>query len=395
MKTYAYKGFDAGGRVRKGLVEAISLKEARERLAADGILAERIQTSGRTTPFRREARAVIYRELGALLTAGLPLVRALDILIDSPELPGSRLVLADVRDRVREGASLEAAWTGASASVSPFERAVLDAAERSATVGDMLEHLADFLEEQEQLRLRIQNALLYPTVVLATGICVAIVMLGLLLPRAHELLSTSGAALPGLTVFMIRLGRGVGRWGWVVLPVVAVGVVALRLRLRRDPDWQRRWDRNLLRVPVLGKGLTLLANVRFSRTLAILVRGGVSLVEGLVLAGRATGNRWISALAEHEAEAVRNGSSLSDAVRRISPLSATLPGWIQVGEAGGGLDRLLDSAGRRYQAHWDRFVNQGLALLEPLLILAIGGFVLLVTLSILLPVFSLTESVGQ
>jgi general secretion pathway protein F len=394
MRTYAYKGFDASGRVAKGLVEAVTLKEARERLAADGILAERLQASGRAAPFRTDARAVVYRELGALLEAGLPLVRALDILIASPELPGSRHVLAGVRDRVREGAALAAAWTEASPSVTAFEQAVLEAAERSATLGEMLERLADFLEEQDRLRLRVQNALLYPAIVLGAGICVAVIMLGLLLPRAQAVLTSGGAALPWLTRALMASGRAMVRWGWAPLALAAGGLAAWRVRLRRDPARRAHWDRLVLRLPVAGRGLTLLANLRFARTLAVLVRGGVPLVDALALAGRATGNTWLAGLAVREAEAVRNGSSLSDAVRRIPTLASTLPGWIRIGEAGGGLDRLLDSAAQRYQARWDRFIGQSLALLEPLLILVIGGFVLLITLSILLPVFSLTQSVA-
>ena len=114
-----------------------------------------------------------------------------------------------------------------------------------------------------------------------------------------------------------------------------------------------------------GKGRMLLANVRFARTFSILLQGGVPAVESFALAGRATGNAWIARLAEVEAEAVRHGSSVSDAVARIPPLAARLPGWIKVGEAGGELGRILDRAARRYEAHWDRFVARSLSLLEP------------------------------
>jgi len=395
VKTFEYRGFDQQARACRGLVEALSVKEAREKLSRQGVLADRISISGRRAKLDTGARAILYHELSALLGAGLPLVRALEILIESPDMRQTSGLLAGVRDRVREGGSLAEALGEASRSTSPFEQAIVQVAERSGTLELMLSRLGDFLEEQEKLRERIQGALIYPAIVVTVGVCVAIVMMGLLIPRAADMLADSRAELPGLTRFMIGFGRNALRWGWILPVLLAGGIVHFRRRLAQSDDLRCAWDRWLFRVPVLGRGYTILALLRFSRTLAILLRGGVSVVEGLLLAGRATGSAWIGRLSQTESDAVRHGSNLTDAVRRIPPLGVSLPGWIQVGEASGGLDRLLESAGKRYQDQWDRFVSRSLSLLEPLLILLIGGFVLLVTLAVLLPVISLTQTVGN
>jgi len=395
LKTYEYKGFDRDGHVSKGLVEALSVKDAREKLADDGILTERLSVTGRKLRFPPASRAIFYRELSALLGAGLPLVRALELLIQSHEMMDSRMLLAGIRDAVREGSSLAGALSEASESITAFERVIIEAAEHSATVEPMLESLASFLEEQEKLKDRIHGALIYPTIVLTVGICVAVLMLGLLIPRARNMLADTGVPLPTLTRFMIGLGGVLMKWGVLFMVVVGSLLFYLRYRLRHDTEFRRDWNRRLFRVPLLGRGYGILVSLRFSRTLSILLRGGVSLIEGLILAGRATGSAWLGHLAEAEAESVRHGSSLSDAVRRIPPLSESLPGWIQVGEASGGLERLLDSAADRYQDQWDRFVGRCLSFFEPLLILLIGGFVLLVTLAVLLPVFSLSQTIGR
>jgi general secretion pathway protein F len=380
--------------VRKGLVEAADVKDARERLAADGVLAERVSPSGRRLRFPAETRAVVYRELSELLAAGLPLVKALDTLIESPELRGAGVLLAGVRDRIREGASLADAFCEAGSSVTPFEKAVIEAAEQTATVEVMLERLATFIEEQETLKQSVHSALVYPAIVVAMAVCVAVVMLGLLLPRAQDLLAGNQVGLPALTRWTIRIGRAAVRWGAPLLLLLGGALLWVRRRLRWDREWHARWDRGLFRLPLVGKGYRLLVNMRFSRTLAMLLNGGVGIIDGLVLAGRATGSAWVTALSEAQAEAVRNGASLSNAVAGIPPLSASLPGWIRVGEASGGLERLLVHAGRRYEQHWDRFMKRGLSLLEPVLILVIGAFVLLVTLSVLLPVFTLIRALG-
>lgn len=395
MKTYEYRGFDRAGRACRGLVEAMNVKESREKLAAEGTLAERITLSGRSMRFAADARAMVYRELSVLLGAGVPLVRALDNLIQSPELAAVHLLLAGIRDRVREGMSLAAALGEASHSVSAFEIAIIEAAERAAMVEGMLERLAAFLEERERLREKVQAALIYPLIVMTVGICVAVVMLGLLLPRARDILAGGQVALPGLTRFMIALGALLTRWG---LAFAAAGVLAVfwwRRRLRGDALLRERLDRRLFRLPLWGRGYALLVNLRFSRTLSILLGGGVPLVDSLVLAGRATGSEYTSRRAREAAEEVRHGSSLADAVRRIGPLADSLPGWLQIGEASGGLERLLDSAAQRYQDRWERFVARCLSVLEPVLILFIGGFVLVVTVSVLLPILSLTRAVGR
>jgi len=396
VQTYEYRGYDAAGKACRGLVEALSPKQAREKLVSGGILAERLTVSGGAKRGRAsvDARAMVYRGLSSLLRAGLPLVRALGVLIDSPELLAMRPLLARVRDRVREGASLAAALSEGSRSVTPFESAIVEAAESSGSVEVMLEQLAAFLETQQKLKEKVQGALVYPSIILTVGICVAIVMLGLLIPRTRDILGGSEASLPALTVFMMGFGRFCMTWGLALLAVPAVAGIYVHARVRRDSAFRREWSRWLLKTPVFGRGCRLLANLRFAETLAILLRGGLSVIRAFPLAGRATGNAWIASLTEERTESVRHGGSLSDAVRSIPPLAESLPGWLEIGEASGGLEPLLVSAAQRYQERWDRYVNRCLALLEPLLIVFIGGFVLLVTLSVLLPVINLSSRIG-
>ncbi len=395
MSTYQYKGFDGRGGACKGIVEADSVKNARAKLSAEGILAERLVLTGRSTKFPASLRAVVYRELAALLDAGLTLVRAMDLLIDAPEMSDSRLLMAGARDRVKDGMSLADSLRNASGSVSTFECAILETAEESATVAPMLGRLADFLEEQEDLRGRIQSALIYPSIVVGVGICVAVVMLGLLVPKTRDLLLRSNVVLPGLTKFMMGLGQFLVSWGLLALLAAIAGCAWAVFRFRRDSSFRETMDRRSFSLPLFGRGYAMLASPRFCRTLSVLLKGGVALIDGLVLAGRATGSPWVARIAAEEAETVRHGGRLSDAVARIPPLAESLPGWIRIGEASGGLAKLLDSAGQRYQVRWDRFITRCLSFLEPILIIAIGGFVLLVTLSVLLPVLQLSQAVGS
>jgi len=212
VKTYEYRGYEKGGRQRKGLVEALSVKDARERLSSEGILADRVHPAVRRVRFPASRRAIFYHELSALLGAGIPMVRALEMLLRSPDLGDGSVLLAGVRDAVREGQSLAASLAEASDSFTAFEKAIIQVAERSGSVDLMLERLATFLEEQEGLKERVQGALIYPAIVVTVGICVAILMLGLLLPRAGAIFPDRQADMPALTVFMMGVGSFLMRW---------------------------------------------------------------------------------------------------------------------------------------------------------------------------------------
>lgn len=394
MPTYEYKGFDRGGRQCRGLVEAMSLKEAREQLAGEGILPEKLSASGRHVRFTGTQRTVVYHQLAALLRAGIPLLRALDLMVQSPELGDARGLLAGVRDRVRDGSALSDAMTAVCRSVTPYEEAVIRAAEQSAAMQEMLDRLAQFLEQQERLRHRVRSALVYPCLVVGAGIVVVVLQLGILLPRTRELLSAGGGQLPLLTRMMIGFGEVLLTFGLPVLAAAAVAALAVKRRIAADPGWRMWWDRVLFRLPIVGPGRGLLVNVRFARTMAILLQGGASPVESLRLSGLATGSAVVRAMSDGAAERVRQGSSVSGAVRQVGPLAENLPGWIEVGENTGNLAAMLATAADGCEERWERFLQRRLSLLEPALLLVIGCFVLLVTLAVLLPVLNLSRMVG-
>ncbi len=396
MKTYAYKGLGADGRSRKGLVQADDVKAAREALSRDGILAERLWASGRgEQPMRYSQRATLYRELAVLLESGLPVVQALELLIQSPDMRAAAGRLSAVRDAVRDGAPLSGALDGAGCALSQFERAIVDVAEQSGDVAAVMRRLSTFMDSQTRIGERVRGALIYPAFVAGIGVLAAAVMLGVLLPRAQRIMVDTQLAVPLVTRLVMRVGAVALRWGWAMALVLVVGVAFGVRRHRRSEAARLAMDRFLFRVPLVGRGYRLLVSLRFADALAMLLHGGVPVVSGLALAGRSTASAWCAALVDIEAENVRHGANLAEAIGRVPPLSGELTGVLHVGQAGGNLAALLEASGRRLLERWDRFATRALALLEPLLILLVGGFVLLITLAVLLPVLTLTQTVGN
>ena len=406
MKTFSYRGYTDRGESCKGLIEAFHEKEAAEKLAARNIYAVFIEEAGRTggrfSLFRfgarsvlpSDARALLYRELAVLLRAGLTLTQALELLIDTPELLARHALLARIRDAIRQGSSLAAAQEAAGFTDQPQERALIEMGERAGALGDVLMLLADYLDERARLRDRIQTALIYPALVLIMSVVIMLFMFGFMMPRFARLFDEARLALPFFTRAVMAGGRLIGFFLTACVLLSGVGWVLWRAALGKRRACAIRLERFLFSLPGAGFCYTALVNVRFSRTLALLLRGGVDLIESLGYAGRSTASRWVEALVEKETENVRRGSTLSSALRRIPPLSGSLPGWIQAGEAGGDISTMLEEAARRYQQQWDRMMARFLALLEPLLILLIGFAVLVIALAVLMPVMSLNHALG-
>ena len=401
MTTFAYKGYDASGRPQSGLIEAADPKDARKRLAARGILPETLQAAGgsaarRGAPksaFVADVRTMFYRELAALLGSGVALVPALDVILQAPELDQARTLLAAVRDAVREGQSLRAALAAASAQVTPFEQAVVEVGERTGGMAEALARLATFLEEQEKLREKLATALLYPAVVVSLAVIIGGLVLAFMLPLVGRMFAEAHLELPWLTRALLAGGRAAGL-ALLLLAVAGVaGAAALRNRLRTDAALRLRVDRRIFALPLVGAGWRNLTSLRFVRVLGLLLERGVGLIESVPLAGRASGSAWLADCARRETEAMGQGKPLVEVIRGIRPLHPSLAAWVQAGEAGGNLIGLLDNAAQRFQQRWERLASRGMLVLEIGLTVAVGLFVALIALAVLLPVLQMNKGI--
>ncbi len=395
MKTFLYRGYDKSGVRARGMVEALHAKDAREKLAARGILTEDLATSSARAAadrgrFTAEKRAALYREIGALLRAGVPVVAALDLLMDAHPDSRAGRILAGLRDRVREGESFAVAMPGVMPEISTFEVALLQGGQRTGKLGEMLDQMASYLEEETRLRSGILSALLYPLLVVALALVVGIIMITAILPRLAGLFAESGVALPATTKILIWFG-GAGRVPAILaLVAFALAVFGVFYRFKRSAR-RAHWERHFRRLPLIGQGYRLVVTIRFVRTLVMLLRGGVALVDALPLAARATGSDWLAAEMQRGSESVRQGRSVPEVLAESPWIGNSLPAWYRAGEASGDLTGLLDQAARRYQEQWETLLQRFIRLVEPILIIAVGVVVLIVALAILQPILSLNQ----
>ncbi|MCK9285114.1 MAG: type II secretion system inner membrane protein GspF [Rhodocyclaceae bacterium] len=400
MEAFQYQALNAAGRTVSGVVQADTARQARAQLRAQGLLPSAVsQVHARERARRDWARglsstelSLVTRQMATLLASGLTMEQSLNALIEEAAGPLAHEVLVGVKSEVTAGSSLAAALGVYERSFPEFYRALVHGGEESGALPTVLQHLADYLDARQALRQKTSLALLYP--ILVTGVAIMIVA-GLLIyvvPQVVQVFQQSRQSLPLLTRGLIGLSDFL-RATWPYLAAALVGAaMAARMALRRT-DVRRRWHALLLNAPWLGPLVRGVNTSRFASTLAILVGGGVPLLGALNSAARVMTNAVMREAIERAIERVREGTSLAQALRETRAFPPLLVHLVASGEASGKLEQMLQRAAQLETQALERRLAVFLTLLEPVMILIMGGIVLLIVLAILLPIIEINQLV--
>ncbi|MEM8799082.1 MAG: type II secretion system inner membrane protein GspF [Pseudomonadota bacterium] len=401
MAAFDYEALDTAGRVRKGVISADSARQARQELSRKKLILTRLnqsnakaddaKTSGRFERRRSISSrdlAMVTRQLATLISAAAPIEDALKTIGLQSEKPAVRQTLMQVRDRVLEGYKFSEALAQYKRIFTPLYRAMVQAGEVSGGLGQVMERLADHLERGQKLKSQVQTALTYPIFLAVTATAVVILMLVMVVPRVAEQFESLGQTLPFLTRFMIGLSEFIQAWGLAIAIVVAVLILAL-VQLRRRPKFRLRWDRAMLKVPVLGRLMRNLNAARLARTLSTLSASGVPLLEGLIAAQKTISNQFLNAALGDVITQVREGGALSGALRKAAVFPPLVVYMTAMGEKGGRLDEMLGKAADYLEGEFEAFTKTAISLLEPVIIIAMGAVVAMIVVAILLPILQL------
>jgi general secretion pathway protein F len=408
MSGYKYEALSPDGRVRRGVLESDSPRQARARLREQGLLPVEIEaiaqaeTEGSPATARRVRRrgrrlgatalALLTRQLATLLGAGLTIEQALNALIDQAERDAERHLLAAVRGDVLAGQPLARALGRHPAAFPEVYVTLVEAGERSGRLADVLARLADYTEEREQLRAKVALAFVYPALVTLVAVTVVTGLLLYVVPQVVQVFQNANQQLPFLTRALLGLSHFLRVYGGFVVIALALAAVAARAVLA-VPRLRARWHGHLLRLPVVGALARGLNTARLAATLAILVGSRVPLLASLRAGVGVVSNLPMKHALEDASERVQEGASLSrslGASRLFPPLMVHM---IASGESSGRLAEMLERTATQSTRELERRVAAFVALLEPLLILAMGGMVLAIVLAILLPIFELNQIV--
>ncbi len=401
MPAYRFEALDAAGKSQTGLMEADNAKTARAQLRQRelvplGVTPVTAATSDGSAPrftrrvFSATERAVWTRQLAGLVGSGLPLERALTALAEESESDRQRELVAHLKSEVNAGSSFGRALATAPREFDEVYRAVVAAGEQSGALGAVLERLADDLEQQQALRTKVLGAMLYPTIVSIVAMIIVVVLVTFVVPQIANVFTSSKRALPVLTVAMLAISAFVRNWGWLVALVGASAVTTLLLA-RRNEAFRARSDAAVLQLPLLGRLARGYNAARFGGTLALLAGAGVPILKALQAAAETLGNRAMRADALDALVQVREGAPLASALAGKKRFPGLLAMFARLGEQTGQLPQMLNRASVQMSAEVQRRAMAAATILEPLLIVGMGGVVVLIMLAVLMPIIQLNS----
>ena len=403
MPAYKYEALDGNGKTSTGIVEAESVKAARSHLRGLQLVPLGLtpvavtEAAGGQKRFSRKAfsssgLAVWTRQLAGLVAAGLPLERALTALADEAEEQRQRDLIAHLRSEVNGGATFARALGSIPREFDDVYRAVVAAGEQSGALGSVLERLADDLEERQSLKGKLIGAMLYPGIVSVIAIIIVTFLVTYVVPQVASVFVSSKHALPFLTEMMLGISAFVRQWGLLAAAVLVAGGFMFSAALRQ-PAFRLRFDAAFLNVPLAGRLMRGYNAARFAGTLAMLAGAGVPILKALQAAAETLGNHALRADAMEALVQVREGAPLASALAAHKRFPGLLAMFARLGEQTGQLPVMLDRAARQLSNEVQRRAFALATLLEPLLIVAMGGVVLVIVLSVLLPIIQLNSFV--
>jgi general secretion pathway protein F len=407
LGAFEYTAVDAAGRERKGVLEGDTARSVRQLLRDQALLPlsvnEVAQTESRRSTgvqqftIRRGISAadlsLLTRQIATLARSGLPLEEALMAVSEQTEKPRIRSIIMGVRAKVMEGHALADGLADFPAVFPELYRATVAAGEQSGHLDTVLERLADYTENREQLRSRTINAMLYPVLLFAVCVSIVALLLTFVVPKIVKQFENSKADLPILTQGLIGISDFLRDWGLLLLGAIILAFV-LFFRWLRNPAARRRYHRFLLHVPLFGKVIRGSNTARFARTFATLTSSAVPVLEALRISGEVVTNLPMRDAVQEAAARVREGAPIARSLGAPKIFPPMMIHLIASGETSGDLETMLDRAASNQEREMDTLLGTTVGLLGPLMILVMGGLVLLIVLAMLLPIFQLNQLIA-
>jgi general secretion pathway protein F len=408
MPVFEYKALSAAGKPVQGLKEAESPKTLRAALKRDGVfltevLGEKQQQAqqARDVNVRRwvvgrvsaDDLAIMTRQLAVLIHAGIPLVEALNALVEQVEHDRLKRVISDVKQRVNEGASLADALGVHSKVFTTLYVNMIRAGESSGALDVVLVRLADFTESQARLRSKVMGALTYPAAMAVVGGAIMLILFAVVIPKITKIFEDTQVVLPWTTKLLMGFSTFVSNWWWALILLAAAGAWGF-LRWKEKPAGRARWDRFKLTVPIFGRLIRTIAIGRFTRTLATLLKSGVPLLAAMDIVKNVVGNVRLAEVIEQARQAIQEGESIAAPLKRSGEFPPLVHHMVAIGERSGSLEEMLGNVADAYEDQVDTTVGALTSLMEPLMIVLMGAVVTFIVFSVLMPILQINTLAG-
>jgi len=402
MAVYEYKAFNKKGKTVTGVIDADSSQEARIKLREEDVFITDLYETTAVQEKKSSANIVLFarirpieisvmtRQLSTLLNAGIPLVEALSAVIDQIDNKGLKKIMSQVRESVREGMSFADALSRHPRAFSQLMVNMIRSGESSGSLEIVLLRLADFLEQQIELKRKVGSALIYPTVTISIALIVLLFLLVYVVPSVTQIFADMKQTLPLPTAILIAVSRFTQNYWWLFL-LSAIAVFSGIKAYTKTDDGRIHFDRLKLKMPLFGSLIRKIAIARFSRTLGTLLKNGVPLLNALDIVKNVVGNKILEQTIEDARTHIGEGSTIHDPLKRSGVFPPIVIHMIFVGEKSGTLEEMLNKVADTTDNEINSVVNTLTSLLEPIMIVGLALVVGFIVLSILLPIFEINQ----
>jgi len=398
MTAYEYQAIKQTGQSTKGVIRAESLRDARSQLKLKGLIPTRVEVQSHNKKtskksFHSRDLTLVTRQMATLLSAGIPLDEALLGVSEQSEKPSVKALLLGIRSKVLEGFGFAQALQEYPKAFPELYTATVAAGEQTGRLDTILEKLADYTEHQQEIRQKTQHALLYPSIMLFISLAIISFLLAFVVPKIIGVFEDTGEALPTATHALILISNMVKHYGLYFLGLFGILGYVFKRSLRH-PANKKRWHEFLLKIPGIRHMIITTNVARYSHTFAILFSAGVSVIETMRVSASLVNHVIMREALETAKTRVKEGMPINLALKDTDFFSPMALHLIASGEKSGQISGMMSRVAQYLDTEVRRLIDTGLTLLEPMVILFMGGVILFVVLATLLPIFSMEQLVS-
>lgn len=406
MAAFEYQAVDRNGKLKKGIIEGDTARHVRSMLRDQGLMPTEVTASlkkhkqqnakrsfTRSKKISASELAILTRQLATLVESGLPLEEALLAVAEQSEKDTVKSMVMAVRTKVTEGYSLAESMAEYPQVFNYLFRAMVAAGEKSGHLDKVLNRLADYTEQRQQLRSQMIQALVYPAIMTVVAIGVIVVLLTSVVPQIVSQFDDMGANLPQTTKFLIATSEFLQNFGFYLL-IMLIFLVLVAIQLMKRADIKYKVHKKILGLPGIGKVARGVNTARFARTLSILTASAVPLLESMSIAGEVLGNVYIKDKVKQAAIKVREGSSLRLSLEQTQLFPPMMLHMIASGEKSGQLEHMLGRAADNQDREFEALINISLKAFEPAIMVTMAGIVLFIVMAILQPILKMNTLIG-
>ena len=399
MANFRYQVIDSNGKMSEGIIEATSIGEASRKLKSEGkYIAGLSLDKGKgimnmeigSPKLKTKELVMISRQLASLLSAGITVVRSLDMLYQQLESKKAKKCIGEIYESVQSGRNLSEAFAEQRGVLPNIMISMISAGEESGRLDEVMERLAEHFAKDAKVKNKISSAMVYPKILAGLTAAIAIGLLTFLVPKVGVTIAELGGEMPALTKALLSISDSIVKFWYIYLAVIGLAVYGFKL-WRSSDKGAETWSKLMLKLPIVGKMTKMNASARFTRTVATLLRSGISVLQAVEITEKSLDNVILQKKLSQARVEIRKGTSLSRSIRDITEFPPMIYAMVSIGEESGTLDSILEKAADFFEDEADSATQKMVSALEPIMIIIMAIIVGLVVGGIGMPILTMAQ----